>query len=85
MMSDVRWTAKLPMMLAGLTLVAAGLFASSRHAAVTAIIVVVLGAAFVGYSLTIKDWCAAKASWGNAGFGQHAFGQCLLAKGYFAF
>lgn len=86
---QVQWTNKLPALVIGIVLLIAGLFASSRRAAVAAIILIALGAGFVGYSLTIKDWCEMKgttlgqSAWGQ-GFGA-SFDQCVKAKGYFSF
>lgn len=89
-MGDVRWTAKLPTLAAGIVLILAGLFASTRRATAAAIILIALGLAFVGYSLTIKDWCELKpttmgqSAWGQGGFGG-GIGECLKAKGWLSF
>lgn len=89
MPDDVRWTAKLPTLLIGLALIVAGLFATTRRAVIASIILIGLGAAFVSYSLTIKEWCALKgttlgqSAWGS-GFGA-SFDQCLKQKGWLSF
>jgi hypothetical protein len=86
MSDDVRWTNKLPALVAGVILILAGLLASSRRATAAAIILIALGAGFVGYSLTIKDWCEVKGmAWGDKAFGQGGFGHCWKQKGYFSF
>lgn len=86
---DVRWTAKGPALAAGLILLVAALFATGRRAFATAAVLAVLGAGFVGYSLTLKNWCEIQGTtygqspWGQ-GFGG-AFDECLKAKGWLAF
>lgn len=88
-MNDVRWTNKLPALVIGIILILAGFFASIRRAVATAIILIALGAGFVGYSLTIKEWCELKgttlgqSAWGS-GFGG-GFDQCLRQKGWLSF
>lgn len=83
--ADVRWTAKLPTLAIGIVLVIAAVIASSRRATMTAIILLGLGAVFVGYSLTIKDWCEVKGlAWGELVHGQHAFGACWKQKSWFS-
>ena len=84
--ADVRWTAKLPTLAIGIVLVIAAVIASSRRATIAAIILLLSGVAFVGYSLTIKDWCEVKGlAWGQLGYGQHAFGACWKQKGWLSF
>jgi hypothetical protein len=89
---DVAWTAKGPLLIVGTLLVGLAGLASvlgGRRAAILAIVLAVLGAGFVGYSLMIKEWCALKGTtygathWGQ-GFGG-GLGDCLKAKGWFSF
>jgi hypothetical protein len=47
-----------------------------------------LGVAFIGYSLLLKEWCGlAQTGWGQGHFGQTGFGgqlgECLKQKGWF--
>jgi len=85
---DTQWTNKLPALLIGLVLIVAGLFASWRRAVIAAVLLLALGTAFIGYSLTIKDWCSLRGStlgqspWGQ-GFGA-SFDQCAKQKGWFS-
>lgn len=87
---QANWTAKGPTLIAGLILILAGLFASSRRAFVLAAVLVALGLAFVGYSLTIKNWCElhgtefGQSAWGAGGFGG-GIGDCLKEKGWLSF
>ncbi len=89
MADDVRWTAKAPALIAGLILLLASAFLAAKGWARVAIVVAVLGAGFVGYSATLKDWCQLHGStlgqspWGQGWGG--SFGECLKAKGYLSF
>ncbi len=90
MNEQVEWTKKLPSLIAGLVLLFIGLVALMRHWSIVALVAVLLGAGFIGYSLTIKDWCAVKgttmgqSAWGQSGFGG-GIGDCVRAKGWWSF
>ncbi len=89
MPDEIRWTGKLPTLIVGVIVLLASVIALSKRATILAIILFVLGAGFVGYSLTIKDWCEMKgttlgqSAWGN-GFGA-SFDSCARAKGWLSF
>lgn len=56
----MKWTAKLPTLVVGVVLFIAGLFIAHsrwRYAALGGTILLIAGAGFVGYSMTIKEWC----------------------------
>ena len=59
-MTDVRWTAKLPLLIAGAVLTVSGLFVTHskwRYGIICGALMIVLGGSFIAYSMTIKEWC----------------------------
>ncbi len=86
---DVQWTAKGPVLIAGIVLALTGLLATWRGRWIAAIVLIALGCGFIGYSLTIKDWCElrgaeyGKSAWGQGGFGG-GIGECMREKGWFS-
>ena len=88
-MSDVQWTNKLPSLVVGALLAIIGiaifLWSRARWAVISGLVLIALGAAFIGYSLTIKDWCYERhpESGFSAGFGG-SFRGCI-AKGWLSF
>lgn len=84
-MSDVRWTSKAPALIGGIILIVAGLVSTWRRAAVLGLVLIGLGAAFIGYSMTVKDWCEIHGPPGFGGGFGGGFQQCLKAKGWLAF
>lgn len=87
---ETDWTAKGPALIAGLILILIGIFAGSRRSLMLAAVLVLIGMAFVGYSLTIKDWCQLRGAelgttaWGGGGFGG-GIGDCLKSKHWLSF
>jgi uncharacterized membrane protein len=56
----MKWTAKLPALIVGIVLFIAGLFLSHskwRYAALSGALLLIAGAGFITYSMTIKEWC----------------------------
>jgi hypothetical protein len=60
-MSESHWTLKLPLLVLGLVLAVPGVLAVAyRRSAVMTIVglvLIVMALSFIGYSLTIKEWC----------------------------
>ncbi len=89
-MNDVKWTAKGPALLAGIVLILVGLLSTWRGRIIAGVVLVALGLAFVGYSLTIKNWCELRgadygqSAWGSSGFGG-GIGDCVREKGWLSF
>ena len=89
-MNKVRWTWKAPALIAGVALAALGLVTTTRGRIIAGLAIIILGAAFVAYSMTIKDFCAVHqhgwhgGTWGQTGFGGQ-LGECLAEKGWFSF
>ena len=89
MNAQVRWTAKLPAIILGVaSLLGAGV--ATRNARVIAgVVLLLLGAAFVIYSFTIKEWCtlnqnAWQNTWGDLSF-NGTLGECIRSKSWFSF
>lgn len=81
----MRWTAKLPALIAAIVLFIAGLFVSHskwRYAALGALMLFCASGGFLYWSLTIKDWCYGSA-WSSA-FSPD-LRMCLRQKGWFEF
>ena len=56
----MKWTAKLPALIIGIVLLIGGAFVTRskwKYAACGGALLAVLGGTFVGYSMTIKEWC----------------------------
>ncbi len=86
---QVTWTAKLPTLAAGIILALAGVivwaYGKSKSATITALVLLTLGAAFIGYSMTIKEWCVVnQKSAFSAAFSPSLRG-CLRMKGWAEF
>ena len=86
---SVHWTAKLPLLVIGIVLALAGVvqlcWTKSKVAAAIGLILIVMGASFIGYSMTIKNWCVPGAgSAFSSGFGQ-SFAACARMKGWIEF
>ena len=84
-MPNVRWTAKLPTLIAGLILLCATFMAAARGRTLIALVLLAMAVGFGLYSATLKEWCEAKASWGSVEWKTHNFGQCLKLKGWWSF
>lgn len=87
--AKIGWTAKGPALIAGLVALALAMVATARGRLLLAGVLLFLGAAFLTYSLTLKQWCALHhGAWGGA-WGQSTFGDklgdCLKEKGWWAF
>lgn len=88
-MNEVRWTAKGPALIAGLLALALSMVATARGRLILAGVLLVLGTAFLTYSLTLKQWCELHhGAWGGA-WGETSFdvtlGECLKEKGWLSF
>ena len=83
MPNEVRWTAKLPALIAGVFFLLAGAV-GLRRSLVLGGVLMLLGAAFIGYSLTIKEWCA-QVNYQQSAFSSAfapSFHGCLRQKGW---
>jgi hypothetical protein len=83
----MKWTAKLPALIVGIVLFIIGLFVSRskwRYAAVGGFLFFSVGAGFIYWSLTIKEWCREsniqQSSFSSA-FAP-SFHECLRMKGW---
>jgi hypothetical protein len=86
---QVKWTAKLPMLVAGVIAIVGGLGFSRRGWASIGFVLILLGAAFVIYSFTLKSWCELhEGAWGGI-WGEMSFkgtlGECIRNKSLFSF
>lgn len=73
-MSEWKWTDKLPLLIAGLTALAAGFFLLSRktkYGISAGLVLIVVGGLVTYHSTTIKKWCAPKDA---MSFQAHAWG-----------
>lgn len=84
---DVKWTAKGPTLTIGIGLILTAFIALHRKCRACSLVAAILffaGAGFIGYSLKIKEWCAARDVPHSAfasGFGG-SFHQCLRKKSW---
>jgi hypothetical protein len=89
MNGQVRWTAKLPAIILGVaSLLGAGV-ATRNGRVIAGVVLILLAAAFVIYSFTIKEWCelhnyAWKNTWGDLSF-NGTLGECIRSKSWFSF
>jgi len=89
MNAQVRWTAKLPAIILGVaSLLGAGV-ATRNGRVIAGVVLVLLGAAFVIYSFTIKEWCelnqnAWQNTWGDLSF-NGSLGECIRQRSVFSF
>ena len=90
-MNNVKMTRKLPALLGGLIAIAGGVIASGQGRRSAGFLLILLGLAFVIYSLTIKEWCIVHAYgwggarvWGATEFGT-SLGECLKEKSWLDF
>lgn len=84
----MRWTAKLPALILGIVALIAGLFVSGskwRYAALGGAVLFGLGAGFIGYSLTIKEWCVPNTQSAFSSAFSSSFRGCLRMKGWIEF
>lgn len=85
---DVQWTAKAPALIAGIVLVIAGIFSLSRkwkYAALIGVSLLIAGSGFIGWSLTIKDWCVGKDMLPFTDQHGEAIFNCFRHKGWLEF
>ena len=87
---DIRWTAKAPLLAAGIGLVIGGILALRgrwRYAAIVGFLLIASGGGFIYWSMTIKEWCAARdvphSAFSSAFSG--SFHSCLRQKGWLEF
>lgn len=85
----MKWTAKLPALLLGIILFIAGLIAiayrKSRTATIVGLSLIVLGSGFIGYSLTIKNWCVPGPGSAFSSAFHQSFAACLRQKTWLEF
>jgi len=86
---QVKWTAKLPMLAAGVIAIVGGLGFSRRGWASIGFVLILLGAAFVIYSFTLKSWCelnqnAWQNTWGELSF-NGTLGECIRQRPILSF
>jgi disulfide bond formation protein DsbB len=87
---SVEWTRKGPALIVGIVLGIIGLFVwafdKSKSATIAAFVLIMFSLAFIGYSMTIKDWC--KQTDPNSSFSKEfsmEFRQCIQSKSWFEF
>ena len=89
MNAQVKWTAKLPAIILGVaSLLGAGV-ATRNGRVIAGVVLLLLGAAFVIYSFSIKEWCtlnqnAWQNTWGDLSF-NGTLGECIRSKSWFSF
>ena len=89
MNAQVKWTAKLPAIILGVaSLLGAGV-ATRNGRVIAGVVLILLGAAFVIYSFTLKSWCelnqnAWQNTWGDLSF-NGTLGECIRSKSWFSF
>ena len=89
MNAQVKWTAKLPAIILGVaSLLGAGV-ATRNGRVIAGVVLVLLAAAFVIYSFTLKSWCelnqnAWQNTWGDLSF-NGSLGECIRSKSWFSF
>lgn len=79
---NTQLTNKLPALVVGILLLLGALL-TSKHSRIIAVLLALTGCAFVGYSLTIKDWCVIND--GGSAFSSAfspSLNQCLREKGW---
>lgn len=82
----MKWTAKLPTLIIGAVIFIVGLFVSHskwRYAAVGGLLLFGVGSGFIGYSMTVKEWCVPnlQQSAFSSAFAT-SFHGCLRMKGW---
>ena len=89
MNGQVKWTAKGPAIILGtLSILGAGI-ATRNGRIIAGIVLLLLSAAFVIYSFTIKEWCALHSyawqnNWGDLSF-NGSLGECIRQRSVFSF
>jgi hypothetical protein len=85
----VAWTAKLPLLIAGILFIVAGVLevavGRGRMWLIIGLATIILGSAFIGYSIAIKDWCVYRPGMAISAFsGSFAadFNACARTKGW---
>lgn len=86
----VKWTAKLPDLLGGVALAVSGIvvicWQKSKTLTIIGILLILAGTSFIGYSMTIKNWCESYSV--SSDFSSDfslSFNDCLRQKGWFEF
>lgn len=83
---QVKWTAKLPALAAGLLLWMGSLwlvfYRRSRVGALAALVLFLAGGGFIGYSLTIKEWCVVNEQSAFSSAFSPSLRGCLRMKGW---
>ena len=89
MNGQVKWTAKLPAIILGVaSLLGAGV-ATRNGRVIAGVVLILLAAAFVIYSFTLKSWCelnqnAWQNTWGDLSF-NGSLGECIRQRSVFSF
>ena len=89
MNAQVKWTAKLPAIILGVaSLLGAGV-ATRNGRVIAGVVLILLGAAFVIYSFTLKSWCelnqnAWQNTWGELSF-NGTLGECIRQRPILSF
>lgn len=81
----MKWTAKLPALIIAGILFVVGLFVSHskwRYAALGGLLLFAAAAGFLGYSLTIKEWCVPNQQSAFSSAFSSSFVGCLRMKGW---
>lgn len=85
--SEVHWTAKLPLLIAGILVglvgIVAVLWRKSPLITALGVLLLLVAVGFIGWSMTIKDWCIMHSDFGGD-FSPDLAG-CLKLKGWFQF
>lgn len=83
--NDVTWTAKLPALIAGAALILAGLVSLCgrwKYAAIGGALLILAGVGFVGWSLSIKEWCVVNERSAFSSAFSPSLRGCLRQKGW---
>ena len=89
MNGQVKWTAKGPAIILGILSILGAGIATRNGRIIAGSVLLLLGAAFVIYSFTIKEWCeihayAWKNNWGELSF-NGLLGECIRQRSVFSF
>jgi hypothetical protein len=82
----MRWTAKLPALIAAIVLFIVGLFVSHskwRYAALGALVLFAASGGFLYWSLSIKEWCVVNPRSAFSSAFSPTLRGCLRQKGWF--
>lgn len=87
--SGAQWTSKLPALAAAVLFILAAavmaVYGRSPRVTIAAVLVLLLGVGFAGYSLTVKEWCVPSERPAFSGAFAPSLRGCLRLKGWTEF